>query len=159
MTPLEAYAAHCHRTTPDKHPTVWARHIDIWEMARGEIGVPDGLTSPKVAAYGALVPWMLCPEIMRADLIIAQGDIDHTLAWITLSVSAKGTLVEPRHVTYGIDDRGRFSFGEARVHAAPPEIRGALSGAIKARLSKVAWDEMDYDRALHVAAEMVTSYE
>jgi len=160
VSALDAFVENCARAPLDRQPVVWCSHGDIWEKARGEIGVPEDLAHPlEEVVFAALIPLVIVAEIKRADLIIDLRELEAPrLIHTVITVDSKGLDVDPRSVGYEIDDRGRWRFVEPKRHGGiSPAIMRSISLAITSRMDRYLWDEdLTYDEALEVSARIIT---
>ncbi len=159
MEPVAAWAAYVGRVGLEYHPMIWVRHWDIWDKARGEMGVPVGTTSVRVAAYACLVPFMLCPEIRKSELVYDDAG-PGWLSVVTMSIYRGDILTQPRRVEYSVTDNGRYRFSEPEIKAAPEEVWSSVTAALQAR-SHHFFDDEEYtfEQSVKVAKEMVVSCE
>jgi len=160
---LISYAAACERASIDQRPLVWANHFDIWNTERGEIGLtssnPDGQAA---AAFAALIPFVLVPEIATSVLVLDLSGLEHReLALVRLSVSSAEVAVAHYRLPFGIDDRGALDLGDIDNRPSPfvsTDVLGAVSRVMAGRRDRFAWDEeFSFDASVQVAEAFVTA--
>ena len=159
MEVVSAWVAHCDRVGLTKHPVIWSRHWDIWNRARGEIGIPFRTTSVRVAAYAGLVPFMVCPEIRQSEIIYDDAG-PGWLNLVTISILKGDITTKPRRIEYSITDNGRYRFSEPVVKAPPEEVWSSVVAALQTRSNNLLdGDEFTFDEAVEMAGSMVVEYE
>ena len=160
---LTSYVAACERSSIDRRPLVLANHFDIWNVERGEIGLasssPDGQAP---AAFAALIPFVLVPEIATSVLVLDLSGLEHReLALVRLSVSSTGDDVAHYRLPFGIDDRGVLDLGDIDDRSSPflsTDVLGAVSRVMAGRRDRFAWDEaFSFDASVQVAEAFVTA--
>ena len=158
---LTSYATACERSS--MRPLVWANHFDIWSTERGEIGLmssnPDELAT---AAFAALIPFVLVPQIATSVLILDLSGLEHReLALVRLSVSSTGEEVAHYRVPFGINDRGTLELGDidnSLSSFVSVDVLGAVSRVMAGRRDRFAWDEaFSFDASVQVAEAFVTA--
>lgn len=155
---LASYAAACERSTIENRPTVWAIHFDIWNEKRGEIGLGHG--EPATAAFTALIPFVLVPEIGTSILVLDLSGLKHReLAITELIIDKTESKVHHCRVPFGIGDGGSMDFGNVKDQGSPyvpAQVLATLTTVIDARRDRFGWDEsFSFEAATRVAAEFV----
>ena len=160
---LTSYAAACERASIDRRPLVWANHFDIWNTERGEIGLmpsnPDGQAT---AAFAALIPFVLVPEIGTSILVLDLSSLgQRSLSMTELVVRKSEISINHCWVPFGIGDDGSFYFGNVENGSSPfmsPYISAALDRIMAGRRDRFAWDEdFSFDASVQVAEAFVTA--
>ena len=160
---LASYATACERASIESRPTVWANHFDIWNTERGEIGLmpsnPDGQAT---AAFAALIPFVLVPEIGTSILVLDLSTLDQrTLSMTELVVEKSEISINHCWVPFGIGDDGSFDFGNVENGSSPfmsAHISAAVNRIVDGRRKRFAWDEdLSFDASVQVAEAFVTA--
>ena len=160
---LASYATACERASIDRRPLVWANHFDIWNTERGEIGLmssnPDGQAT---AAFAALIPFVLVPEIGTSILVLDLSTLDQrSLSMTELVVEKSEISINHCWVPFGIGDDGSFHFGNVENGSSPfmsAHISASLNRIMAGRRTRFAWDEdFSFDASVQVAEAFVTA--
>lgn len=158
---LTSYAAACERASIDQRPLVWANHFDIWNTERGEIGLmPTNPNGQATAAFAALIPFVLVPEIGTSILVLDLSSLgQRTLSMTELVVEKSEIHTNHCWVPFGIGDDGSFYFGKVESGLSPfmsTQVLPAVDRIIDGRRDRFAWDEeFSFDASVRVAAEFV----
>lgn len=157
---LAAYSAACERATIENRPTAWAIHFDIWNENQGEIGLVHSNDGQANAAFAALVPFVLVPQIGTSILVLDFCDLKHRELAVT-ELTVVGSEIESHHchVPFGVGDNGSMDFANVENEGSPFvsfQVLAMLDTVIDARQKRFGWDEyFSFDDSVRVATEFV----